>query len=74
MSFSSLYDAVDNQIKHLGFAKLYAKRGDGSVVDLIYNFNQKNLTMTESMEEPAKYLAIDREKGKKNKTKERDDF
>jgi hypothetical protein len=26
------------------------------------------------MEEPAKYLAIDREKGKKNKTKERDDF
>ena len=74
ISFSSLYDAVDNQIKHLGFAKLYAKRGDGSVVDLIYNFNQKNLTMTESMEEPAKYLAIDREKGKKNKTKERDDF
>jgi hypothetical protein len=74
ISFSSLYDAVDNQIKHLGFAKLYAKRGDGSVVDLIYNFNQKNLTMTESMEEPTKYLAIDREKGKKNKTKERDDF
>jgi hypothetical protein len=30
--------------------------------------------MTESMEEPAKYLAIDREKGKRTKTKERDDF
>jgi hypothetical protein len=26
------------------------------------------------MEEPAKYLAIDREKGKRTKTKERDDF
>jgi hypothetical protein len=75
ISFSSLYDQSDAQIKNLGFAKLYAKRGDGSVIDLIYDFNQKNLTMLESLEEPAKYLAMDREKGRKNKGKtERDDF
>ena len=74
ISFSSLYDVSDNQIKNLGFAKLYAKRGDGSVVDIVYDFNQKNLTMTESLEEPTKYLAMDREKKKTFKTKERDDF
>ena len=68
VSLSNLYDYEDNQIQHLGFAKLYAKRGDGSITDVIYEFTGHNLIINESREEPSKYLAMDREK-KRSKDK-----
>jgi len=77
ISFTNLFDVDDEQITNKGFAKLYAKRGDGSIIDVVYDFTNTNLKMKESLEEPKRYLALDYQKkmaSKKAKYSNNDSF